>query len=65
MARAAARGSSVIGCACSHRFAKPPGALFEIGPGHGTLGELAVAGGWHYTAIEASPLLIDVLRRRA
>ena len=23
------------------RFAKAPGAFFEIGPGHGTLGELA------------------------
>ncbi len=40
------------------------GAFFEIGPGHGTLGELAVAGGWHYTAIEASPLLMEVLRKK-
>ena len=40
------------------------GAFFEIGPGHGTLGELAVAGGWDYTAIEASPLLMDVLKKK-
>jgi len=45
-----------------HRFAQPPGTMFEIGPGHGTLGELAVAAGWHYTAVETSPILIDVLR---
>jgi SAM-dependent methyltransferase len=44
------------------RFAAPPGAFFEIGPGHGTLGELAVAAGWDYTAVETSRLLIDVLR---
>ena len=47
-----------------HRFAAPPGAMFEIGPGHGTLGELAVAAGWQYTAVETSPFLIDVLRRK-
>ncbi|MBA2353952.1 MAG: class I SAM-dependent methyltransferase [Acidobacteria bacterium] len=41
-----------------------PGRFVEIGPGHGTLGELAVAAGWDYTAIEASDLLIDVLRRK-
>lgn len=46
------------------RFASPPGVMFEIGPGHGTLGELAVKAGWQYTAIEASPVLIDVLRRK-
>ncbi len=38
--------------------------MFEIGPGHGTLGELAVKAGWHYTAVETSPLLIDVLRKK-
>ena len=47
-----------------HRFASPPGAMFEIGPGHGTLGELAVAAGWQYTAVETSPFLIDVLRKK-
>jgi SAM-dependent methyltransferase len=47
-----------------HRFTKAPGAFFEIGPGHGTLGEMAVASGWDYTAIEASPLLMDVLKRK-
>jgi SAM-dependent methyltransferase len=46
------------------RFARPGGAFFEIGPGHGTLGELAVAGGWDYTAIEASPLLMEVLQQK-
>jgi SAM-dependent methyltransferase len=47
-----------------HRFAKPGGAMFEIGPGHGTLGEMAVADGWRYTAIEASPLLQEVLTKK-
>jgi SAM-dependent methyltransferase len=46
------------------RYTPNRGVLFEIGPGHGTLGELAVAGGWDYTAIEASPILIDVLIRK-
>ena len=46
------------------RYARPPGAMFEIGPGHGTLGELAVASGWQYTAVETSPFLIDVLRKK-
>lgn len=46
------------------RFKKAPGVFFEIGPGHGTLGELAVAGGWDYTAIEASPLLMEVLQKK-
>ncbi len=45
-----------------HRFKPAPGDMFEIGPGHGTLGEQAVAAGWRYTAVEASPILIDVLR---
>jgi len=46
------------------RFTKAPGIFFEIGPGHGTLGELAVASGWDYTAIEASPLLMEVLQKK-
>ena len=47
-----------------NRFKKAPGAFFEIGPGHGTLGELAVKDGWQYTAIEASPLLMEVLKKK-
>lgn len=47
-----------------HRFRKAPGTFFEIGPGHGTLAELAVADGWDYTAIEASPILMEVLRKK-
>ena len=47
-----------------HRYAKPPGDMYEIGPGHGTLAEQAVAAGWNYTAVEASPILIDVLRQK-
>jgi SAM-dependent methyltransferase len=45
-----------------HRHARPPGDMFEIGPGHGTLAEQAVQAGWRYTAIEASPILVDVLK---
>lgn len=47
-----------------HRFRPAPGDLVEIGPGHGTLGELAVEAGWRYTAIEASQILVDVLRQK-
>lgn len=47
-----------------HRFKKAPGVFFEIGPGHGTLGELAVKDGWDYTAVEASPILMDVLKKK-
>jgi SAM-dependent methyltransferase len=46
------------------RFTRGPGVFFEIGPGHGTLAELAIASGWDYTAIEASPILMDVLRKK-
>jgi SAM-dependent methyltransferase len=45
-----------------HRFRPAPGDLVEIGPGHGTLAEQAVDAGWRYTAVEASPILVDVLR---
>jgi SAM-dependent methyltransferase len=38
--------------------------MFEIGPGHGSLAEQAVAAGWDYTAVETSPILIDVLRKK-
>ncbi len=47
-----------------HKYQPPPGEMFEIGPGHGTLAEQAVEAGWSYTAIEASPILIDVLRKK-
>jgi SAM-dependent methyltransferase len=47
-----------------HRFRRAPGEMFEIGPGHGTLAEQAVEAGWRYTAIEASPILVDVLRKK-
>jgi SAM-dependent methyltransferase len=47
-----------------HRYRKVPGDFFEIGPGHGTLGELAVHAGWRYTAIEASPILRKVLEAK-
>ena len=40
-----------------HRYKPAPGDMVEIGPGHGTLAEQAVAAGWRYTAIEASPIL--------
>ncbi len=46
------------------RFRTPPGELFEIGPGHGTLGELAIRAGWQYTAVEASPLLVRILQQK-
>jgi SAM-dependent methyltransferase len=46
------------------RHKSPPGVMFEIGPGHGTLAEQAVEAGWTYTAIEASPLLVDVLKKK-
>lgn len=45
-----------------HRYRAPAGDMYEIGPGHGTLADQAVGAGWRYTAIEASPILIDVLR---
>jgi len=47
-----------------HRYATAPGDMVEVGPGHGTLAEQAVDAGWNYTAIEASPILIDVLRQK-
>jgi len=47
-----------------HRFRPAPGDLVEIGPGHGSLAEQAVEAGWRYTAVEASPILVDVLRQK-
>jgi SAM-dependent methyltransferase len=46
------------------RQARPPGEFLEIGPGHGSLADLAVKAGWRYRAVEASPLLADALRAR-
>lgn len=47
-----------------HRYKTAPGEMVEVGPGHGTLAEQAVQAGWAYTAIEASPILIEVLRQK-
>lgn len=47
-----------------HRYKPAPGEMVEVGPGHGTLAEQAVDAGWAYTAIEASPILIEVLRKK-
>lgn len=46
------------------RHIRPPGRLLEIGPGHGSFGEAAVAAGWSYLAVEASDLLTEVLRQK-
>ncbi|MDP3716791.1 MAG: class I SAM-dependent methyltransferase [Acidobacteriota bacterium] len=46
------------------RFVPPPGDMVEVGPGHGTLAEQAIGAGWSYTAIEASPILIELLRSK-
>jgi SAM-dependent methyltransferase len=46
------------------RHVKTPGEMLEIGPGHGTLALNAVATGWRYRAMEASPILIEELRRK-
>lgn len=46
----------------THHIA-PPGDMLEIGPGQGSLAMAAVAAGWRYRAVEASPVLIDQLRR--
>ena len=47
-----------------HQFKPAPGDLVEVGPGHGSLAEQAVEAGWRYTAIEASEILIDHLRKK-
>jgi SAM-dependent methyltransferase len=44
------------------RHARPPGDMLEIGPGQGSLALAAIAAGWRYRAMEASPALIDELR---
>jgi SAM-dependent methyltransferase len=45
------------------RSAQPPGDMLEIGPGKGSLALAARDAGWRYRAVEASPILIDELRR--
>ena len=40
----------------------PPGDFLEIGPGEGSLAAGAVAAGWRYRGIEASPTLAETLR---
>jgi SAM-dependent methyltransferase len=44
------------------RYASPPGALLEIGPGRGSLAALAREAGWQYIAVEPSPILAANLR---
>lgn len=44
------------------RFATPPGALLEIGPGHGGIAERARHAGWRYFAVEPSSTLCTQLR---
>ena len=46
------------------RHAAPPGAMLEIGPGHGSFAEAVIAAGWGYRALEASPALAEALRAR-
>jgi SAM-dependent methyltransferase len=46
------------------RHVPAPGDMLEIGPGHGSLAMAAVAAGWRYRAMEASPVLIELLRRK-
>ncbi len=40
----------------------PPGNMLEIGPGQGSLAAGAIAAGWSYRGIEASPDLAEALR---
>jgi SAM-dependent methyltransferase len=46
------------------RHIQPPGEMLEIGPGHGSLAMSAVEAGWRYRAMEASPVLLDLLRSK-
>lgn len=46
------------------RHTARPGEMLEIGPGHGTLALSAIAAGWRYRAMEASPVLVEELRRK-
>jgi SAM-dependent methyltransferase len=40
------------------------GDMLEIGPGAGSFANAAIAAGWRYRAVEASPALADALRQR-
>ena len=44
------------------RHTQPPGDMLEVGPGQGSLARAAVAAGWRYRAMEASPTLAQALR---
>jgi SAM-dependent methyltransferase len=44
------------------RHRRPPGDLLEIGPGLGGIARTAVANGWRWYGLEASPMLADRLR---
>jgi SAM-dependent methyltransferase len=44
------------------RHIQPPGSMLEIGPGTGSLAQAAVAAGWRYRCVEASPALVEHLR---
>ena len=44
------------------RHIQPPGDMLEIGPGTGSLAKGAVAAGWRYRCVEASPALVEKLR---
>ncbi|CAN5481068.1 hypothetical protein BH23ACI1_BH23ACI1_21060 [soil metagenome] len=46
------------------RHLSPPGLFLEIGPGQGTLADLAIASGWQYRGIDASAVLAETLRAR-
>jgi SAM-dependent methyltransferase len=44
------------------RHTSPPGDLLEVGPGQGSLAQAAVAAGYRYRGVEASPALAAHLR---
>lgn len=46
------------------QYKRVPGDLLEIGPGQGSLARGAIEAGWRYRAIEASPVLVEELRRQ-
>ena len=46
------------------QHAERPGTMLEVGPGHGSFAGVALAAGWRYRALEASPMLAEALRAR-
>jgi SAM-dependent methyltransferase len=46
------------------RHINPPGDMLEVGPGQGSLALQAIDAGWRYRGIEASPILVEGLRRK-